>query len=158
MSNTPVVSRLRMLREERGWTQQDVADRLGRLAWVHSRERVGANADMVAKWERGVKVPSRRYRALLALLFGVDSDELAPTDLAKAQNRRPEEGEISGLLDSLGSAAALLDELGSIGSVIQPKMFSVWKEQILRRRVLLKMVGLTPMVGLTLSGAMVSGS
>jgi len=154
MSNTPVVSRLRMLREERGWTQQDVADHLGRLAWVHSRERVGANADMVAKWERGVKVPSRRYRALLALLFGVDSDELAPTHAAKAQNRRPEEGEISGLLDSLGSAAALLDELGSIGLVIQPKMFSVWKEQILRRRVLLKMVGLTPMVGLDLSGAM----
>ena len=61
--------RLRALREERSWTQQDVADQVSRLAWLRSRERVGINADMVAKWERGDKRPSPRYRALLCLLY-----------------------------------------------------------------------------------------
>ncbi len=34
------------------------------------------NADMVAKWERGEKRPSPRYRELLCLLFGVDAQTL----------------------------------------------------------------------------------
>jgi DNA-binding transcriptional regulator YiaG len=47
--------RLRELRIELGWMQQELADRLGHLAWMERREHVGVNADMVAKWERGVK-------------------------------------------------------------------------------------------------------
>ena len=68
--------RLRALREERGWTQQEVAEQIGRLAWLRRRERVGVNADMVAKWERGEKRPSPRYRELLCLLFGADAPTL----------------------------------------------------------------------------------
>lgn len=51
--------KLRALREERGWTQQDVADQVSRMAWLRRHEHVGVNADMVAKWERGDKRPSR---------------------------------------------------------------------------------------------------
>jgi transcriptional regulator with XRE-family HTH domain len=65
--------RLRPLREERGWTQQEVAEQIARLAWLRRREHVGVNADMVAKWERGEKRPSPRYRELLCLLFGADA-------------------------------------------------------------------------------------
>src|SRR5690242_4593239 len=76
VTSDPNRPRLRQLREERGWTQQDVADQLIRLAWLHNRERVGVNADMVAKWERGAKGVSTRYRDLMCLLFGVDADYL----------------------------------------------------------------------------------
>jgi transcriptional regulator with XRE-family HTH domain len=48
---------LRTLRLRRGWTQQDVAQNLDRIAWSQSGKHVGVNADMVAKWERGVKAP-----------------------------------------------------------------------------------------------------
>jgi transcriptional regulator with XRE-family HTH domain len=57
--------RLRELRTDLGWTQQELADRISHLAWMERRERVGVNADMVAKWERGVKGVSPRYRELL---------------------------------------------------------------------------------------------
>lgn len=56
--------RLRQLRDELGWTQQ-LADKLAYLAWTHSQTHAAVNADMVAKWERGVKGISPRYRTLL---------------------------------------------------------------------------------------------
>jgi transcriptional regulator with XRE-family HTH domain len=62
--------RLRELRTDLGWTQQELADRIAHLAWMERRDRVGINADMVAKWERGVKGISPRYRELLCRLFG----------------------------------------------------------------------------------------
>ena len=63
--------RLRELRTELGWTQQEMAERIAHLAWMQHREHAGVNADMVAKWERGVKGVSPRYRELLCHLFGV---------------------------------------------------------------------------------------
>ena len=62
-------SGLRDARRDRGWTQEEAADQLARLAWVRRSERVGVNADMIAKWERGEKNPSTRYRELLCLLY-----------------------------------------------------------------------------------------
>jgi transcriptional regulator with XRE-family HTH domain len=76
--------RLRELRQEAGWTQQQLADKLAHLAWAHGQGHAAVNADMVAKWERGVKGISPRYRALLCQLFGVTADQLgfapAPPD------------------------------------------------------------------------------
>ncbi|MGH2881196.1 MAG: helix-turn-helix domain-containing protein [Solirubrobacteraceae bacterium] len=46
---------LREYRLRLGWTQQEMAERIAHLAWMERRERAGVNADMVAKWERGVK-------------------------------------------------------------------------------------------------------
>jgi len=68
--------RLRELRTELGWTQQEQADRLLPLAWMKGDKHAGINADMVAKWERGVKDVSPRYRELLYRLFGVTPDQL----------------------------------------------------------------------------------
>jgi DNA-binding transcriptional regulator YiaG len=42
-------------------TKEAVAEELARLAWVHYGMRVGVNADMVGKWERGEKRPSKLY-------------------------------------------------------------------------------------------------
>ena len=77
--------RLRTLRTERGWTQQDVADRLIRLGWMRKpRKNVGCTADMVAKWEAGRKGISPLYRELLAKLYGVTIAQLGIDPDAKA--------------------------------------------------------------------------
>src|SRR5664279_1322078 len=120
--------RLRALREERGWTQQYVADQIARVAWLRLHQRVGVNSDMVAKWEREAKAPSRRYRDLLALVFGIETGDLAPIiGTAPAQSARTGPAMENSLLDTLGGAASLLDQLGPSGSMLQPKMFAVWK-------------------------------
>ena len=56
---------IRQLREERGWTQQEVADRLG-LDW-----------SLVAKWETGNYLPLPVTQQRLAVLFGVGVSEIA---------------------------------------------------------------------------------
>ncbi len=56
---------IRQLREERGWTQPDLAGRLG------------VSQGAVSLWERGVRRPYRRTRLRLAELFGVSVEALA---------------------------------------------------------------------------------
>jgi transcriptional regulator with XRE-family HTH domain/tetratricopeptide (TPR) repeat protein len=152
--------RLREFREARGWTQQDVAEQIARLAWLRQREHVGVNADMVAKWERGVKNPARRYRDLLCLLYGTDEQTLglgparAATGPAKAL---PEAGDGS-LIATLGGAASLLDQLGAAGVILQPRMFGVWKDELMQRRALLKLIGLATATGFAASEPDVSRS
>jgi transcriptional regulator with XRE-family HTH domain len=118
---------LRALREERGWTQQEVADQISRLAWLRRRERVGVNADMVAKWERGEKRPSPRYRDLLCLLFAADAQTLGIGVAAQLAGTRSEPDDGS-LIATLGGAASLLDQMGAAGAILQPRMFGVWKD------------------------------
>jgi transcriptional regulator with XRE-family HTH domain/tetratricopeptide (TPR) repeat protein len=141
--------RLRELREEHGWTQQEVADQLARLAWLRYQERVGVNADMVAKWERSDKRPSPRYRDLLSLLYGVSTDYLGigPATPAKpaTTDRAPATADGS-LVTALGGAAAVLKQLGPAGGILQPRMFEVWKDDVMHRRALLKLLGLTPAI------------
>ena len=69
MTVDPWALRLRELRELCGLTQQQVAEQLGLLAWKRKGRRVGVNADMVSKWERGQKRPSPLYRELIQLLY-----------------------------------------------------------------------------------------
>ncbi len=56
---------LRQLRQARGWSQQDLAVRLG------------VSQGAVSLWERGVRLPYRRTRQRLADLFGVGVGEIA---------------------------------------------------------------------------------
>lgn len=140
--------RIRQLREERGWTQRELAEQLTRVAWLRRSERVGVNADMVAKWERGVKGVSARCAELFSLLFGIPASDvgIAPR---KAFPERVLTGYPSaGLAETLGETAALLDELGAAGAVLQSRMFDVWKDEIMRRRAFLQLISLTPATGL----------
>lgn len=82
--------RLRELRTDLGWTQQELADRIARLGWMERRENVGINADMVAKWERGVKGVSPRYRELLCRLFGVTPDQLGLKNTPRSPPSAPD--------------------------------------------------------------------
>ena len=69
-------------------TQEAVAEELARLAWVHYGMRVGVNADMVGKWERGEKRPSKLYRRLLCLLYQATEEELGLRGPISDVNRR----------------------------------------------------------------------
>ena len=78
------------LREHRlrhNLTLEEVAEALTALAWERFAVRVGVNAGMVGKWERGEKRPSRFYQRLFVLLYGVPAEQLGfrsaqPTDQA----------------------------------------------------------------------------
>jgi transcriptional regulator with XRE-family HTH domain len=127
---------LRELRSEAGWTQQQLAEKLAYLAWTRHRQRVAVNADMVAKWERGAKGISPRYRALLCQLFGVTAEQLgiAPT-VSTAPGRPVRDSE--SLVSMLDDAASLLDQLGAAGTALAPQMLSAWKDTLTSRRTML---------------------
>lgn len=146
--------RLRQCREDRGWTQQETADQLAKLAWFRFRERVGVNADMVAKWERGDKRPSRRYRELLCLLFNTTAEFLGVGPVGPARPTEHDKPAAPGMDDTLiaalGGAAAVLDQLGPAGGILQPRIFDAWKDDVMKRRDMLQLIGLTPAIaGLT---------
>jgi transcriptional regulator with XRE-family HTH domain/tetratricopeptide (TPR) repeat protein len=128
--------RLRELRAEVGWTQQQLADKLAQLAWTHGQGHAAVNADMVAKWERGVKGVSPRYRAMLCQLFGVTADQLgfAPT-VPTGSDRSVRDAE--SLVAILDDAASLLDQLGAAGTALAPQMLSAWKDTVTSRRTML---------------------
>jgi transcriptional regulator with XRE-family HTH domain len=66
----PTPSPLRELRQERGWTLQQLADALYQRC-SEQGQPVGINADTVGRWERGKSTPSARYQRHLCALFGV---------------------------------------------------------------------------------------
>src|SRR5262252_749566 len=74
--------RLRYQRLLRGWTLDEVAERLHRLAMAGPE--LGVDAHMVGRWERGVRRPAPRYVALLCQLFELPADELGLVDRVDA--------------------------------------------------------------------------
>ncbi|MGH3925082.1 MAG: helix-turn-helix domain-containing protein, partial [Pseudonocardiaceae bacterium] len=147
--NEPRRPGLREARRERGWTQEETADQLARLAWTRHGERVGVNADMIAKWERGEKNPSPRYRELLCLLYGATPEYLgiarSPGSKASPSPKTPSPAVTEQtLVDALGGAAAILDQLGAAGGILQPRMFDAWKDDVIQRRIVLKLMGILP--------------
>lgn len=107
-----------------------MAERIAHLAWMQRREHAEVNADMVAKWERGVKGISPRYCELLGHLFGVTPNQLglanAPT-MVDARRVAPAENE--SLVGMLDNAAQLLDKLGAAGTALAPHILLAWKER-----------------------------
>lgn len=68
--------RLQDYRRRLDLTQEQVADKLRDLAREHFGVRVGVDGQMVSKWERGEKRPSRFYRKLLCLLYSTTEEQL----------------------------------------------------------------------------------
>ncbi len=131
---------IRSQRVRRGWTQHDVAQKIDRLAWTQTGKHVGINADMVAKWERGVKVPSRRYQELLDCLFGDDRRSAIVTGAARQADNRS----IDPIDALIAQTGLLLDQLGRDALILRPRVLEVWEAETLRRRSLLKLVTLAP--------------
>lgn len=137
---TTSAEQIRTLRAHRGWTQHDVAENLDRIAWTQTGKHVGVNADMVAKWERAVKAPSRRYQELLDCLFGDDHRDTVATLVGETD------------IDPVGTLVAqtglLLDRLGRDALILRPRVLEVWRAEALQRRSLLKLVTLAPALAL----------
>jgi transcriptional regulator with XRE-family HTH domain/tetratricopeptide (TPR) repeat protein len=129
--------RLRELRIEAGWTQQQLADKLAYFAWTRGHKQAAVNADMVAKWERGAKGISPRYRILLCQLFAVTPDKLgvAPAPDTPATPRPARDPE--SLVSMLDQAAALLTQLGAPGTALAPQMLTAWRDTATSRRTML---------------------
>ncbi len=71
-----ITSRLRQERELRGWTQSEVA------------ERIGSTRINVGRWEKGLTVPGPYYRQKLGELFGKSISELGfIPERSEARNR-----------------------------------------------------------------------
>jgi hypothetical protein len=97
---------------------------------------------MVSKWERGLKRPHRMYRELLCLLLEVSPMELGfapPAELTA--HREP-------LVDPAGPRdvpwATLLLSLGRPGQLLYGQLADDWNNDLLKRRDMLKSMGLAP--------------
>ncbi|MDQ1675722.1 MAG: hypothetical protein QOC93_866 [Actinomycetota bacterium] len=135
--------RLRELREARGLTQHEVAEELVHLAWVRDGMHVGVNADMVSKWERDEKHPSRLYTELLGLLYDVDlrGAELARSHTSSGDHEDTAEERF---LTSMTDAADLLHQLGPAGNLLRGRMLDAWKDEFVKRRTFLKLASIAP--------------
>src|SRR5262252_5324503 len=77
--------RLRAARKERGWTQQQVADRIGAPLWLN-----------VSRWENGTAFPSAYYLERLCQLFGKSVRELGLSHLADEMQGEPSPQRVPG--------------------------------------------------------------
>ncbi len=66
---------IRQLRQDRGWTQMDLARRLG------------VDQGAISNWERGQRRPYRRHQQRLADLFGVSVEAIAFGPAEQPQER-----------------------------------------------------------------------
>ncbi len=72
----PFYMRLKYEREQRGWSQEYLA------------ERVGSDPKTVGRWEGGLTLPQAKYRRKLVELFGIDAKEFGlPTRYSSNQAR-----------------------------------------------------------------------
>ncbi|MGB8381182.1 MAG: helix-turn-helix transcriptional regulator, partial [Dermatophilaceae bacterium] len=123
---------LRVLRESRGLTQQELAEAVAQLAWSENQRAVGLNADMISKWERGLKLPSRMYVRLLSAFFGLGIPEfrmvLGP----------PEPSTSTG-------AAGVPSPLSHLDPTHGHDIARMVAEDAVRRRSMLRLMGLAPL-------------
>ncbi len=71
-----VVEPLRLERLRRGWSCEQVALELCKVAHGRGEPMPGVNGHMVNRWERGVRRPSPHYVRLLCLLYDKTADDL----------------------------------------------------------------------------------
>jgi transcriptional regulator with XRE-family HTH domain len=109
---------------------------------VQSSRRVGVNADMVSKWERGQKSPSRFYLRLLCSFFDATPDQLgygAPSIAAPVLPARLEPFTVD-----FAQVFAALDGANAAVELLQSKMLELWRDDLLTRRQLLRAMGVAP--------------
>ncbi|MGI9057183.1 MAG: hypothetical protein ACR2H5_01240 [Ktedonobacteraceae bacterium] len=78
MNPIPLTKPNRLLRRQRllrGWTLKQVVDELCKLC-EEEDDVPGVTADMVSKWEREERKPSRFYQSKLCVLYGKSADQL----------------------------------------------------------------------------------
>ena len=124
--------RLRLQRKLRGWSQEDVAAGLHRLAASLGEPEPGVDATMVSRWERGTRKPRPRYVRLLCALFELSAEQLAIVDdvddppvLAHRARGAAEDDEVQGR-DFLRRLASLLG-VASLPPTFEPQSPEPWE-------------------------------
>src|SRR6266702_6956152 len=79
---------LRQQRLLRGWSLREVVDQLCKLC-EEEKDIPGITADMVSKWERGERKPSRFYQTKLCLLYHTTADQLGFLETLDLQEPSP---------------------------------------------------------------------
>src|SRR5258708_16889610 len=105
--------RLRLQRRLRGWSQEDVAVGLFRVASAVGETELGVDATMVSRWERGTRRPRPKYVRLLCRLFDLPAEQLglvedSEMDLLPPLPADGMEGHETNRRDFLQRAATLL--------------------------------------------------
>jgi transcriptional regulator with XRE-family HTH domain/tetratricopeptide (TPR) repeat protein len=68
--------KLRWERQRRGWSQDDVVDRLQEVAAARGEPEPGVDRNTVSRWERGISRPTPRYVQLLSAIFSLRPEDL----------------------------------------------------------------------------------
>ena len=80
--------KLKYARELRGWSQEELARRIGCLAESMGHQGVVLDVSTISRWERGRNSPIPFYRQLLCSLFEMNAEELGllPPDNSPLEN------------------------------------------------------------------------
>src|SRR5205085_11676852 len=97
---------LRQQRLLRGWSLQHVVEQLCSLC-QEEEDVPGVTKDMVSKWERSERKPSRFYQTKLCLLYNTSADQLG---FIEAQDM-PEEPPPNKVLSELSNHTFISDPL-----------------------------------------------
>src|SRR5712691_3873542 len=111
--------RLKRARHQQGWTQAELA------------ERVGTTFETVSRWERGIKIPSAYYRRKLCEVFGKTPEELG---LLTDAGGFPVSGSIPCVFLSSAYADAELKFVLSLKEELQARGITVWSSRTIRRQ------------------------
>lgn len=76
---------LRLRRKERGWTLEDVVDRLHSVAREMGEPVPGVDRQAVSRWERGTHRPRAHYVRLLSTLYQASPLDLGLVDQVEEQ-------------------------------------------------------------------------
>src|SRR5262245_30767142 len=119
---------LRQQRRLRGWSQDDVAAGLHRLAATLYQPELGVDAAMVGRWERGTRRPRARYVRLLCDLFELPAEQLGIVEespvVAPPEHPEGTDGKGQGLA---GPIRALLARAGLAAPDPEPADGEPWE-------------------------------
>ncbi len=111
--------RLRRARHQMGWTQAELA------------EKVGTTFETVSRWERGIKAPGAYYRRKLCDVFGKTVEELG---LLTDSGTFPAPGSSPCAFLSSAYADAELKFVVSLKAELQTRGVTVWSSRTIRRQ------------------------
>lgn len=111
--------RLRQARYVQGWTQAELA------------EKVGTTFETVSRWERGIKSPSAYYRSRLCDVFGKTLEELG---LLPDSRALPASGSSPCVFFSSAYSDADLRFVASLKAVLQTRGVTLWSSRTIKRQ------------------------
>jgi peptidoglycan hydrolase-like protein with peptidoglycan-binding domain/DNA-binding XRE family transcriptional regulator len=127
--------KLKHARELRGWSQEELARRIGSLADSLGHQGVVLDVSTISRWERGRNSPSPFYRQLLCVLFEMNAEELgllAPDNAPQLNEETGIQQEFSPPAEPSQESALPLVELYGTATYDPPLSAPVRQDETLR--------------------------